>query len=461
MPFAPPCRHAHLALWSAGIAASLFTVSLLAATTQPAVSFRRDVAPVLLNQCQECHGPKKAKGGYRLDTFERLTQSGDSDHAPVVAGKPGDSELFNLITTGDEDNRMPKKAAALPDAQIATIKRWIEQGAAFDGPNPSAPLTSLVAAAEHPAPPEVYREPVPIGAIAFSPDGGELAVSGYHEVTIWDPSNGKLLGRIQKLPERTYGLAYSADGKLLAAACGTPGVAGEARLCDPVTRRPGQVLDRITDAMLVVRFSPDGAHLAAGGADNAIRVYDLPAKKRQWLIEQHGDWVTDLAFSPDSTRLASASRDRSARLFDVKTGQMLAAFLGHNEAVFGVAWDPDGQVIFNSGHDRKVLLWNPAAPKKPGEITGFEADPFKLEVGMGSLFCACADGIVRQYSLGDRQMERAYPRAADWIYCLALDPKHRRVATGSHGGEVCVWGVDDGKLVTRFIAAPGYAGRKP
>jgi WD40 repeat protein len=434
---------------------------LLAATTQPAVSFRRDVAPVFLNQCQECHGPKKSKGGYRLDTFEHLNQSGDSDHAPIVPGKPVDSELFNLISTGDDDDRMPKKADRLPDAQIATIKRWIEQGATFDGPNPTAPLSSFVTVAENPAPPEVYRQPIPIAAIAFSPNGNELAVGGYHEVTIWNPTDGKLLGRIKKLPERTYGLAYSPDGKLLAAACGTPGSAGEVRLCDPVARNPGPVLDRIIDAMLVVRFSPDGAHLAAGGADNAIRIYGVSNRKREWLIEQHGDWVTDLAFSPDSTRLVSASRDKSARVFDVKTGSMLIAFLDHNEPVLGVAWDPEGKLVYSSGHDRKVRIWNAADPTKPAEIKGFEADPFKLETGMGSLFTTCADGIVRQYSLADRQMERAYPRSPDWIYCLALDPKHRRLATGSHGGEVQIWNVDDGKLVVKFIAAPGYGKRNP
>jgi len=42
------------------------------------VSFRRDLAPVLVQKCLACHGPKKAKGSYRVDTFEKLALPGDT-----------------------------------------------------------------------------------------------------------------------------------------------------------------------------------------------------------------------------------------------------------------------------------------------------------------------------------------------------------------------------------------------
>ena len=73
---------------------------------------------------------------------------------------------------------------------------------------------------------------------------------------------------------------------------------GEVRLCEPAKRDAGKALERIADAMLVVRFSPDGMRLAAGGADNAIRIYGVTSRKRETLIEQHADWVMDLALIP-------------------------------------------------------------------------------------------------------------------------------------------------------------------
>src|SRR4051794_20474093 len=73
------------------------------------VVFTRDIAPLLVQKCQGCHGPQKQKGGYRLDTFDRFTHPGDSEAAPVAPGRPEASELFRLITHPDPKKRMPQK----------------------------------------------------------------------------------------------------------------------------------------------------------------------------------------------------------------------------------------------------------------------------------------------------------------------------------------------------------------
>src|SRR5262245_58588087 len=72
-------------------AIALKTVTALGAE---GISFKRDVAPVLLNNCLACHGPKKAEGGYRIDTFERLTSAGDSTQEGFLAKDLDGSEAF-------------------------------------------------------------------------------------------------------------------------------------------------------------------------------------------------------------------------------------------------------------------------------------------------------------------------------------------------------------------------------
>lgn len=431
------------------------------ATGLKAVSFQRQIAPILVEQCQSCHGPQKSKSNYRVDTFERLLKAGKSKDAPLVPKKPDDSPLFRLISSHDEDERMPQKADALPIEQVMLIRRWIEQGADFDGPDPTAPLASLIQDADEPLAPAIYEKPMPITAIAFSPDGKQLAASGYHEITLWDASDGKLLGRIQKLPERIWGLSWSPDGQKLAAACGTPGKRGELRLCDPAGDAPGKVLERIADMMLAVRFSPDGTRLVAGGADNALRVYDVASGKRQLLIEQHADWVTDVAFSPDGSRVVSASRDKSARVFDARTGATEAAYLEHEEPVFGVAFSNDGKFIFSAGRDRKIHVWRAADAKRVGQIAVPDSDPFKLLASNGLLYCCSSGGVVYAYSQDTRQPVCAFSRAPEWVYCLAMDPKHHRVAGGCYDGQVRLWDGESGKLQSQFLASPGAAALTP
>lgn len=105
------------------------------------VDFNRDIRPILSGNCFHCHGPDEASreggsiktGGLRLDTFEGATTD-IGGYAALVPGKPKESELFYLVTTEDEDDRMPpqKHGGRLSDAEIATLKQWIEEGGEYD-----------------------------------------------------------------------------------------------------------------------------------------------------------------------------------------------------------------------------------------------------------------------------------------------------------------------------------------
>ena len=100
---------------------------------QPKVEFNRDIRPILSDRCYYCHGPdeKTQKADLRLDTREGALADG-----AIVPGKPEKSELFYRITTHDEDDIMPQPKAKKPklDAQeIALFKRWIEEGAEYQG----------------------------------------------------------------------------------------------------------------------------------------------------------------------------------------------------------------------------------------------------------------------------------------------------------------------------------------
>jgi hypothetical protein len=100
------------------------------------VSFSRDIAPILVAKCQTCHGAEKAKGKYRLHTFDWLVKPGSSGEPVVTPGDPKKSEFYRLLVEKDPDSRMPQKDDPLPATQIALIERWIKNGAKFDGADP-------------------------------------------------------------------------------------------------------------------------------------------------------------------------------------------------------------------------------------------------------------------------------------------------------------------------------------
>jgi hypothetical protein len=100
-----------------------------------AVLFNRDIRPILTETCFACHGfdPAARKAGLRLDSFEGATTPTEKGHAAIVPGKPELSEFWKRVTSPDPTLKMPPPVAhkELKPAQIAMLKRWIEQGANY------------------------------------------------------------------------------------------------------------------------------------------------------------------------------------------------------------------------------------------------------------------------------------------------------------------------------------------
>ncbi len=113
------------------------------------VDFARDIQPILETHCYECHGPKKTKAKLRLDRRAAAMKGGDTGVAIV----PGDSEhslVVRRLLGLDGDDRMPKDGDPVPAAQIALIRAWIDQGAAWPDTGADSAGASPQAAPEEP-----------------------------------------------------------------------------------------------------------------------------------------------------------------------------------------------------------------------------------------------------------------------------------------------------------------------
>src|SRR5262245_33689693 len=124
------------------VGSAFLVLTGLKAATAPAgdqVDFNRDVRRILSDNCFKCHGPdagerkggKKGKG-LRLDTPEGAFADLDG-HSAIVPRNPEKSEVVRRITTEDPDDKMPppKSGKKLTSQEIATLKKWIEQGAKY------------------------------------------------------------------------------------------------------------------------------------------------------------------------------------------------------------------------------------------------------------------------------------------------------------------------------------------
>lgn len=133
----------------------LISIVLAAFNTRgDGLSFNRDVRPILSQHCFSCHGPdeKTRKHGLRLDLEEDARRALKSGHRAVVPGKPEDSALVARIELPDGDEKMPPAETKRPLSaeKIAVLKRWIIEGAKYEGHWAYLPP-------KRPAPPEVRK----------------------------------------------------------------------------------------------------------------------------------------------------------------------------------------------------------------------------------------------------------------------------------------------------------------
>jgi hypothetical protein len=130
----------------------------LTAAAEP-VKFNRDIRPIMSDTCFRCHGPdKRARmAGMRLDRREEAVKPTASGVVPIMPGDPDKSAIVQRIFAADPARRMPPKYAekTLTDAQKETIRRWVVEGAVYEGHWAYQPVKS-------PPVPEIAEAKAPI-----------------------------------------------------------------------------------------------------------------------------------------------------------------------------------------------------------------------------------------------------------------------------------------------------------
>src|ERR1700760_3016430 len=98
------------------------------------VDFQREIRPLLSDNCFQCHGPDSdtRMAGLRLDHKENAFEP-RKNGAAIVPGKSADSLLYQRISAPSAARRMPPQSShkSLTPAQVAKLKLWIDQGAAW------------------------------------------------------------------------------------------------------------------------------------------------------------------------------------------------------------------------------------------------------------------------------------------------------------------------------------------
>ncbi len=119
-------------------------VNIATPTGKETVSFGLHVAPILIQNCAPCHiDSNNPRGNLNMGTFGRFIRGGDSG-SPFSAGSSMDSLIMQRLTAANGSNVMPP-TGKLDDQTIEIVRRWIDEGAAFDGGEPGLDTRNVAA----------------------------------------------------------------------------------------------------------------------------------------------------------------------------------------------------------------------------------------------------------------------------------------------------------------------------
>jgi RNA polymerase sigma factor (sigma-70 family) len=260
-----------------------------------------------------------------VDTGQERTP--DQGHAGLVSALAFSRDGKGLVTAGFDD---------------WTVRRWDATG---------KQLGRMVCCRSEPC-------------FALSP-GGKLVAAGTMDRTIrlWDVTSGmplhQLMGQVV-----TYAMAFSADGKSLAA-----GGKGPLELWDVTT---GRRLRSWPDAKQQVSiasltFSPDGKVLAAGGWQRIILREIATGQERELPGHKKDRTIGALAYSPDGRFLASGRP--TLRLWDVVQRKQVPGVFDQTErSTCSLAFTPDGRLLASGNSDGKIRFWEVATGQEVGQI---------------------------------------------------------------------------------------------
>jgi len=270
----------------------------------------------------------------------------------------------------------------------------------------------------------LYREGLPGSTIAFSPDGKLLAANTARKILLWDVESGEVA---KELGEREWGdyLAFHPSGKLLASAA--TGAAAAA---------PSSA-------------SPAGSASPGAGPARIVKLWDVESGKVLRELSGHTADPTNIVFDSDGTLVGAGSEDRSFLLWSSSSGRLVHTLKRDRLKVTAGAVSADGKSIALSAGDESVMSWDLSLGK-----------PTWTARAHASAICHRSDGAVVAGSGKDLSLRvidtvgkvvSELPRSATpSAGSIACSPDRKRAALGAADGSISVIELDGGKVVAKL-----------
>jgi WD40 repeat protein len=436
-------------------------------------TYNDHVAIIFRQRCGTCHNSTDKKGDIALDNYAGVIAGGSGGEI-VVGGDLSASTLWNVINHESEP-KMPPNADKIPQAELDVIKKWIVGGLLEKGDSVAKikvqkAMAKIEVSTARPAsvamPQKYFGEPQYVApttnavtALATSPWAPLAAVSGHHQISIWNTATLELLGVLPFPEGQPQILKFSRNGAVLLAGGGRGGASGKVVLFDVATgERQVEVGDEY-DVVLAADLSPEQQLIALGGPKKMLRIYSTATGEIVHEIKKHTDWITAIEFSPDGVLLASGDRSNGVVVWESSSGREFYPLNGHQGAITDLSWRPDSNVVATASEDGTIRQWEMNNGTQVKSISSHGGVASLEYVRDGRMVTTGRDSKVRLWNPEGGQI-REFTGMTDLGLEVAFDAESERVLGGDWTGLVRVWNAADGKELGQLSTGPRPAAER-
>jgi WD40 repeat protein len=291
--------------------------------------------------------------------------------------------------------------------------------------------------------------------LAFSPDGKLLAATSPRGTQVWEIGPGRLRHTLPALGWQSFAATFSPDSKTLGVADGDV-----VTLWNAATGTPLHDFGH-TYSVGALAFTPDGQSLVSGASytDRFIHRWNPHTGERLATWHGHTSAVYALAVSRDGRRALSAGYDGTCRWWEVAGGRELGQVGKHTAPIWSADLAPNGRTVATVAKDQ-ALLWqvDGASPLRSLAHDGNRVMQVTFSRD-GRHLLTLTDGkpgVVRVWEVGTgAEVRRCTSRAGARIARFDLSPDGRRVATEEHAGIIGLWEFETGRLLRTLEVAVG------
>lgn len=295
----------------------------------------------------------------------------------------------------------------------------------------------------------------PTGPCAIRPDAQRVACATKAGISVFNAGSGQKLQHLPLENAQADFVSFSNDGRRLVATA-----ASQVHLFEPATT------STTANYEFQQTFNPPEKPSAVGfsGRSSTLYMMSPTGELSEWPVEKvgqiaqlaHSGAVYGMAISSDRKQLVTCGADQTVRVWELPLGRLRYQMRGHQGAIHAVALNAENTLAVTAGADGTIRLWDVTGGRQLKELTRLSSTMYSVSFrGTDQLLAGGGDRQIHVLNPTDGTTLKSLVGHKDYIHGVVSVPQSKGVVSVGYSGQLRIWGADLTNSATYQVGQTG------